>query len=159
MTPSSGPEITQHGAEQADKRLFIVGEKGADARKAWPDVEAMLRADVKRRFEADGAGKWRPLRDTTKERDARSNRDPRLMRSTGATYRSLTERQAKGGIRRRGKTQLRFGSKTPGATFENRAHPLLPVSDEMRRAMRNIIERHVTFRDGSRATRIRQPRP
>lgn len=141
--------IETRGVARTHRALMAVSRRGADARPAWPMVLDMLQGQAQRRFTTEGrdAG-WEPVAGTTVARDVRTNRDPRLMRTTGKLERALTADRARGGVRRRGKTQLRFGTSLPYAVFhqEGRGVPkrILVEMDAMTQARAaRMLERYM----------------
>lgn len=81
-------------------------------------VDTLLEAQAER-FVARGVT-WKPTAASTRARDARGGRDPRLMVLTGALLRSLTVRGARGQVVRITATSLRFGTRIYYARFHQR---------------------------------------
>lgn len=83
------------------------------------------------------------------------------MRASGALYRALTAQQARGGVRRRAKTQLRFGTSIFYARFHEKGEglpkrPLLTVSQQLERRIARTLERFVAHgKNGGTATVLR----
>jgi hypothetical protein len=143
--------ITTTGQNKAANVLNSIGGRGADARPAWPAIFTLFTGYEKERFDALGPG-WPPLAEATKESKARKGHDPRLMRATGALEKSLVADRARGGIRKKSRYQLTFGSKVFYARFHQtgRGTPkrvLVEVTPELSRDVTHALERFVVKGD------------
>jgi phage gpG-like protein len=140
--------IQTTGVERNAKRLAAIGGRGADARPAWPLVFQQMRADSEERFKSEGEGTWPKLADITKETKARKGLDPRIMHASNALYRSLTAERGRNTIRRKAKTQLRFGTKLFYADFHQRGRgvpkrPVLQLSERTQEEITRTLSDYV----------------
>jgi morphogenesis family protein len=142
-------EVKPRGVRKTYEALESLGERGNDARPAWPFVMSDLQRSTKRRFDTEGASAgWPRVAASTLARDARGRRDPRLMRASGALEKALTADRARGGIRRRLKTQMRFGTSIFYAHFHQVGQGvprrvLLDMDQRQVAAAADTLERHV----------------
>lgn len=137
-------DIEARGVVQATSTLTHVGARGLDNRGAWPAVERLLRAAVERQFETEGEGRWPPPSPATLRRDRYGNRDPRMMRATGALERALTGRRGPGAERRVGAIEFRYGTTLDYAQYQNRRRPLIPDDDRLQRRLADAVGRNIT---------------
>lgn len=142
-------EVKPRGVRKTYEALNGIGERGNDARPAWPFVMRELQRSEKRKFDTQGANDhWPAVAKSTLERDARGKRDPKLMRVTGALEKTLTADRAKGAIRRRAKTQMRYGTSLFYAHFHQVGQGvprrvLLRMEPNQVQAAADTLERHV----------------
>lgn len=142
-------EVTPRGVKRTYNALEGLGERGNDARPAWPHVFEDIRDDTKSLFATEGrSAGWPAVAASTLKRDAQGGRDKRLMRSTGALERALTAERARGGVRRRLKTQARFGTSLFYADFHQRGRGvpkrvLLHMDEREQNRTARTLERHV----------------
>jgi hypothetical protein len=143
--------ITTTGQNKSADVLNSIGGRGADARPAWPAIFTLFTGYSEKRWQEEGPG-WPPLAESTKETKARKNQDPRLMRVTGALQKSLVADRARGGIRKKSRYQLVYGSKVFYARFHQtgRGTPkrvLVEVTPELSRDITGALERFVVKGD------------
>lgn len=91
-----------------------IGERASDLRPVWPGVVDDFRAVQARRF-SGGAG-WPADTSAWQARKAREGKGNRTLIYTGTLERSLT-RQGRYSLERRGKTELRVGTRDPVANL------------------------------------------
>jgi phage gpG-like protein len=140
--------IQTTGVDRTARALKSIGGRGADARPAWPHVFDVLRAESEDHFNTRGHGEWEPLAKATHVRDKYGKRDPRMMRASGALFKSLHEERAKGSVRRKSKLQMRFGTTVFYATFhqEGRGVPkrrVLEVHERVENRITDLLEEYV----------------
>jgi phage gpG-like protein len=128
MAPSTGARkprgaqgkvfgFTTTGTQKSAAVLNSIGGRGADARPAWPSIFKLMQADTAERFNRDGEGDWQRLAEATIDAKARKHQDPRIMRASGALYKSLTGDRARGALRRKSRYQMRYGTTVFYARF------------------------------------------
>lgn len=143
--------ITTAGQVKSAHVLKSIGGRGADARPAWPAIFSLFTAYGEKRFTELGPG-WPPLAEATKETKARKNQDPRLMRVTGALQKSLVADRARGGIRKKSRYQLTYGSKVFYARFHQAGkgvpkRVLVEVTPPLASDLTRALERYVVKGD------------
>ncbi len=134
---------TVEGDTKASEDLQLMGVRASDIRRLQ-EVRSIFHRSEERRFAAGGPG-WPPLADSTRER----KQDPRILRATGALYRSLTAASASDQIDERRPDRLEFGTAVPYARFHEygtRNMPrrvLIDLRPPERDEIRGVLERYI----------------
>jgi len=153
--------IVTTGQGKAAHALESIGGRGADARPAWPYVFALFQEDAEDRFDHDGKGLWPALKPETVETKRRKGQDPRIMRVTGALERTLIRDRVRGGVRRKAKLQLRYGTTVFYAQFHQKGTGRMPkrelvvVTRPLEKRITETLERYVSKGDLSITRRRR----
>jgi phage gpG-like protein len=142
------PAIEQRGAGVAAVHLARMGKRARDVRDASYKVRTVFRKAEESRFRSNGAGTWQGLADSTRQRKAAMGQDPRILRATGALYKSLTAPRASNQVDERKPDALRFGTSVPYAAFHDtgRGVPrrqLIDLTGAERRAIEDEIAKYV----------------
>lgn len=112
-------EVRVTGEKATAQLLNRLSHRLDDGRTQLGGIVDQLLAAERARFRGQGQ-RWKPLASSTRKRDARGGRDPRLMINTGTLMRSLTVRGAPGQIVRVTPTTLTFGTRIWYAKFHHR---------------------------------------
>lgn len=140
--------VTCTGATQARDRLRDVGERGGDVRKASSAVRTAYREAQEARYASAGHGSWPPLKAETVESKRRQGLDTRLMRASGALYKSLTAARANAQVDERHKDSLVFGTNLPYAQYHDQGkgvprRALMEFTAAERKAMADALGQFV----------------
>lgn len=119
MAGGLGIDVQERGVDRAKRNLEEMGLRAKDVRGVSFKVRTVFRKAEERRFNSQGDGSWPPLAQATREAKARNGQDPRMLRATGALFRSLTSPRAAGQIDERRPDEFRFGTKLPYAQFHD----------------------------------------
>ena len=141
-------EIEDRGLKRSQKSLTDMGARAQDVRRAAYAVRTVFRKAEEHRFDSKGAGSWPALAASTLERDVRGNRDPRILRATGALYRSLTATRASGQVDRREPHELAFGTSLFYAHFHEQGagvpqRVLIDLTDRERREINDKLAAYI----------------
>jgi phage gpG-like protein len=141
--------LTTTGTQESAAVLNSVGGRGADARPAWPVIFKLMQADTAERFNRDGEGDWQKLAASTIDAKARKHQDPRIMRASGALYKSLTGDTGRGALRRKSRYQMRYGTSVFYARFHQTGkgvpkRELITVDAALTRQIVDALERYVS---------------
>lgn len=106
------------GDVQVSRKLLRLGQHAGDCRPVFSSMADDIIALTKKQFDSQGSsgsGGWKPLKDATVAAKARHKPplDPRILRATGALYKSLAIRGASNQHLVMTKDTLEFGSKLP----------------------------------------------
>jgi hypothetical protein len=150
LSGRSGVEVSTTGVRAQVELMRRMGARGADARKAWPAVETIMREDEARQFSTGGTGKWPALADATKEWKSARGQTKGVMRGTDALYKSLTMKKPRGRWRRARKAELRWGTKLFYAFFHQQGHgvpvrKVIDVSEQASREMTREMGHYITY--------------
>lgn len=100
--------------------LTEMGIRARDVRKVSTRVRKIYRRAEKQRFDTRGPG-WAPLAESTVERKARGNLDPRILRARGDLYDSLVKSRAEHQVNVKRPDSFRFGTSVPYARYHEYA--------------------------------------
>ena len=100
--------------------LTEMGVRAKDVRKVSTRVRKIYRRAEKQRFDTRGPG-WAPLAQSTIERKARGNMDPRILRARGDLYDSLVKSRAENQVNVKRPDSFRFGTSVPYARYHEYA--------------------------------------
>jgi phage gpG-like protein len=120
-------EVEANGVKKTHAALINVGKRANDVRPAFADVRAVVRESNEARFGSRGDGSWPPLKDSTKAAKARHGQDPRVLRASGALFKSLTANRAKGQVNRKKPDLFRIGTSLYYARFHDLGEGGVPV--------------------------------
>lgn len=140
--------LTTTGTQNSAAVLNSIGGRGADARPAWPSIFKLMQADTSERFAHGGEGDWQRLAKETVESKARKRQDPRIMRASGALFKSLTADKGRGALRRKSRYQLTYGTSVFYARFHQTGkgvpkRELITVDAALARQIVDALERYV----------------
>jgi phage gpG-like protein len=141
--------LTTTGTQNSAAVLNSIGGRGADARPAWPAIFKLMQADTGQRFDRGGEGDWQKLAEATIDAKARKHQDPRIMRASGALYKSLTGDRGRGALRRKSRYQLTYGTSVFYARFHQLGkgvpkRELITVDAALARRIVDALERYVS---------------
>jgi phage gpG-like protein len=98
------------GEDDVRHMLLAIGDRAEDARPAFKVIADQLRAVELALFEAEGAGEWPPLKESTRERKAALGQPDKILQATGALKDSLTINNAEGATEYLSPWELVFGT-------------------------------------------------
>lgn len=112
-------DIDSKGVERTRRAIVNVGKRGEDVRPVFQDVRAIVRQSNEERFNTRGQGSWDALKDSTRAAKARRGDDPRILRASGALFKSLTAQRAKGQVNRKKPDRFQIGTSVHYARFHD----------------------------------------
>jgi phage gpG-like protein len=139
-------DIEAKGVHKTHTALVNVGKRADDVRPAFQDVRAVVRESNEARFGSKGGGSWPPLKESTKATKARRKQDPRVLRASGALFKSLTATRAKGQVNRKKPDVFRIGTSLYYARFHDLGEggvpkrKLMDLTDSDMRAINTKLE-------------------
>jgi hypothetical protein len=152
VTGKSGIELDTSGVREQVRILTKMGARGADARDAFPRIEAIMLKEEKELFESNDRGTWPGLKESTKERKAYAGHESEgIMRATNALMKSLTNSgRPRGRFKRQRKQELRWGTKVFYAFFHQEGHgvpvrKVIDPSEKAQAAMTKALGKHIAY--------------
>jgi hypothetical protein len=110
---------------EAEAMLRGMGVAVDDLTPAWPQVEKIVMDMERQQFDTEGAyggEQWEPLNEGYAAYKRRQYGDSRILRATGATFKSLTQRGAPGHYYNAGPAYVEVGTTLPQAGWHQRGH-------------------------------------
>jgi hypothetical protein len=152
----SGIEIDTTGVRAQVALMRKLGVRGADARPAYDDIEAVLRAQGEKQWATTGHGEWPKLAASTQAYKNTHGGDQRIMRASGALYKSLTQKAPRARWRRARKTELRWGTKLYYAFFHQEGHgvpqrKVIDIDPEGSKQIAKVLGSYITYGECGRA--------
>lgn len=129
-------ELDVAGDKQLAREVLRLGDRAVDATPAFAKVVTDLAEHERRQFETEGglaSGGWTPLAASTIAAKRAAGLDPRILRATGALYRSLTQPLGGGSdaIREVRPDEMRFGTSLRYARFHQLGTDRMPQRREI----------------------------
>ena len=121
------PSIEVKGAERATLNLHELGVRARALNPLEPQLQKVFFRSDEASFAAQGPG-WPSLADSTKERKAAMEQDPRMLRLTQRLFRSLTQRGGEATVRT-SEDQVRFSTTVPYARFHKHGTANMPARE------------------------------
>jgi phage gpG-like protein len=121
--------IEAYGHKEVSHKFRRVGIQAMKPKPAMEKIIDRMIEIEKTTFDSQGhrgGGSWRALSPGWAARKAAMGRDARILRSTGALYRSLTSKQSSNMIRETEGFTIKFGSKLPYAARHQHGDDRIP---------------------------------
>lgn len=147
-------ELEIAGEKQVSREILRVGKRATDMRPALNVIADFWMDETRQNFDSEGrhaSGGWKPLKPATLRRKQQKNLDPRILRATGALFKSLTVRRSRGSLLRVTKSELLYGSRLPYAAVHQRPRATNPLprrrpvelTEAARRQTLRILQRFI----------------